>query len=304
VVEWLEGKRNELPNTAPLKTESSTPPGSPRAAGASASAAASSATTKRKYVTDVHDLEIVKRIRLNEIELQDRNTVLRGTKPNNFSNFQKSYTEKIKRLREATKSGSTGTSAIKAADPKAATRKSKHNYPIIMISSSPTSLITMYNVKRFLEDATFEPSADAKARAIAEGNGRVEDMIPIYRKKTQIGPGGKEIISSTRYFVVDGVDALSKFGADAWDRVVCVMTTGQAWQFRPYKWSDPRQLFHHVKGLYVTWSNDPQNSKIQDWNVTELKIDPHRRHTDKSIVAHLWMVLDSWTASNKPWLTI
>ena len=23
------------------------------------------------------------------------------------------------------------------------------------------------------------------------------------------------------------------------------MTTGQAWQFKPYKWPDPTQLFHH-----------------------------------------------------------
>lgn len=50
---------------------------------------------------------------------------------------------------------------------------------------------------------------------------------------------------AARYFVVDGVEALSKFGEEAWDRVVCVMTTGQEWQFRPYKWSDPKQLFHH-----------------------------------------------------------
>ena len=69
------------------------------------------------------------------------------------------------------------------------------------------------------------------------------------------------------------------------------MTTGQAWQFRPYKWNEPRQLFHHgmasgrpdyanvlicvilvVKGIYVTWSNDPPNTKIKDWNVTELKV--------------------------------
>ena len=89
---------------------------------------------------------------------------------------------------------------------------------------------------------------------------------------------------------MDSVEALSKFGADAWDRVVCVMTTGQAWQFRPYKWNEPRQLFHHgkasgpglcyvlicvilvVKGIYVTWSNDPPNTKIKDWNVTELKV--------------------------------
>ena len=29
------------------------------------------------------------------------------------------------------------------------------------------------------------------------------------------------------------------------DRVVCVMTTGQEWQFRPYKWTEPKELFHN-----------------------------------------------------------
>jgi len=75
-----------------------------------------------------------------------------------------------------------------------------------------------------------------------------------------------------------------------------------------------------VKGIYVTWSNDPPNTKIKDWNVTELKvrfasacdvltvyqclyqIDPHRRHIDKSVVAHFWKLIDDWTIVNKPWL--
>lgn len=132
-----------------------------------------------------------------------------------------------------------------------------------MISSSPTALITMYNVKRFLQESTcvsrplapclahsvascrFETSQDARARASAEGNPRPEDLIPIYRKRTHIDSSGKETESSARYFVVDNVETLSKFGVDAWERVVCVMTTGQAWQFRPYKWSEPIQLFHH-----------------------------------------------------------
>ena len=49
----------------------------------------------------------------------------------------------------------------------------------------------------------------------------------------------------SRYVVVDSTEALSKFGQDAWDRVICVLTTGQAWQFKPYKWPDPKILFHH-----------------------------------------------------------
>jgi len=107
-----------------------------------------------------------------------------------------------------------------------------------------------------------------------------------------------------QYFVVDGIEALNKFGADPWERVVCVMTTGQAWQFRPYKWSEPKQLFHNVKGFYVCWGNDPPNTKIKDWNVTELKIDPNRRHVDKSTIAQFWMILDAWMVANKPWMVV
>jgi parafibromin len=153
----------------------------------------------------------------------------------------------------------------------------------------------------------FEPSQEARARATAEGNTRPEDLIAIYRKRTTINSSGKETESHARYFVVDSVEALGKFGPDAWERVVCVMTTGQAWQFKPYKWNEPITLFHHgeqlavdslsttgdgdsvylpllysarylspafppVKGIYVSWSNDPPNTKIKDWNVTELKV--------------------------------
>ena len=37
---------------------------------------------KRRYVADSQDAEIVKRIKQSEVELRDRNTVLRGIKPN------------------------------------------------------------------------------------------------------------------------------------------------------------------------------------------------------------------------------
>ena len=31
-------------------------------------------------------------------------------------------------------------------------------------------------------------------------------------------------------------------------------------------------LRHLVKGIYFSWTNDPPNPKIKDWNVTELKV--------------------------------
>lgn len=311
VVDWLEGKGGvDDSRIQALGGEGGTPPGSPtRAAPAipssssqkpSASASGQHASpTKRRYVPDSHDLETVKRIKESEIELKDRVTVLRGVKPNNFANVRTAWSDRLKKLKETSRSNSAAT-ATPSAESKQ--RKPRNNYPIIIISSSPTALITMHNVKRFLQESTFEPSQDAKARSAAEGNPKPEDMIPLYRKKTVIDSSGKEIETHSRYFVVDSVEALSKFGADCWDRVVCVMTTGQSWQFRPYKWSEPRILFHHVKGFYVSWSNDPPNPRIKDWNVTELKIDPNRRHVDKSIVASFWKTLDTWIQSNKPWL--
>jgi hypothetical protein len=63
---------------------------------------------------------------------------------------------------------------------------------------------------------SFEPSQEARARAAAEGNTRPEDLIAIYRKRTHIDPSGRETETQARYFVVDSVEALGKFGADAY----------------------------------------------------------------------------------------
>lgn len=57
-----------------------------------------------------------------------------------------------------------------------------------------------------------------------------------------------------------------------------------------------------VKGIYFSWASDPPNTKIKDWNVSELKIDANRRHVDKAVVASFWKLLDTWMVTNKPGL--
>ena len=94
----------------------------------------------------------------------------------------------------------------------------------------------MYNVKRFLEESVYEPSDLARA-----SSGRIaEDVVQINHKRqigslagdaaasANAGPQGGGLAGANRaerglageklvrYFVVDGVDALSKFGDDAW----------------------------------------------------------------------------------------
>lgn len=121
VVDWLEGRIADLERITPLtctylvlispvqrvdevwihclaEAGSTTPPGSPPRsflASASGSFPAPSASLsasrsldslasppKRRYVPDHADMEVVKKIKANEIELRDRNTVLRGVKQN------------------------------------------------------------------------------------------------------------------------------------------------------------------------------------------------------------------------------
>jgi len=80
--------------------------------------------SKRRYLADTQDVEVVKKIKQNEVELRDRNTVLRGTKANNFSAIRTAYTEKLKKLRDI-KPGAPIPSVAPSSDPKAAIKKSR-----------------------------------------------------------------------------------------------------------------------------------------------------------------------------------
>lgn len=252
---------------------------------------------RARYVVDKVDQDLVKRIMsLHEHrQVSDRRTVLRGSKAVNFDSARLLVLDRIKARREELKTringaGGAGNLVKPVGPPGSGSSQAKRRSmnPIIIISPSSSALITMHNVKRFLEDAVFEPPN------VARGAGAqittTEDVIVVSHRRgyttsqaaapsssDAFGKSSGSVERAARYFVVDGVEALTKFGEDAWDRVVCVMTTGQEWQFRPYKWSDPKELFHHVKGFFVQWTHDPPNPKVRAWNVTELRIDQTKR---------------------------
>lgn len=279
---------------------------------------------RARYVVDKLDQELVRRImQLHEHrQVADRRTVLRGTKAVNFESARLLVVDRIKARREELKTrlNTAGGPAnlvkpVSAPNPTSSHPKRRPMNPIIIISPSSSALITMHNVKRFLEDAVFEPPN------VARGTGTQitasEDVIVVNHRRgyttsqpsippsdsgSLLGKPGVSGDRAARYFIVDGVEALAKFGEDAWDRVVCVMTTGQEWQFRPYKWSDPKELFHHVKGFFVQWTHDPPNPKVRAWNVTELRIDETKRHIDKSAAADFWRSLEAWIALHKPFV--
>jgi len=113
VIEWLEGRLLDHPNILPLQGEKSRLPGTelmivsqltfylagsttPKTPPPSSAALPQRSTTptqaltqpttatpqKRRYVPDVKDQDVVKKMKLNEIELRDRSSVLHGSKTN------------------------------------------------------------------------------------------------------------------------------------------------------------------------------------------------------------------------------
>ncbi|CED82901.1 RNA polymerase II assessory factor Cdc73p [Phaffia rhodozyma] len=328
-IDWLNGEGAETEEAkASTETESATTTvGGQSINSSTGQAPSASSLAKRKYVPDRSDVDAVVKIQQTEILLINRSTPLRsttltltssptmasttgklpvggGTKKDFSYLRQTVFSDRIKKMREALagSNGAAGAANGKSGIPASAgggalgAKKTKNQHPIIVISSSPTSLITMWNVKRFLEEGVFESSKDARDRASAEGQVKAEDLLVVLRTMPS---SGKEGDKKMKYLVVEGPEALQKLGNrdEVWSRVQCVLTTGQTWQFAQYKWTDPKQLFHHVKGIYFHWSNIAPNAAVKEWNVTTLQVDPHKRHVDKALVGQFWRTLDLFRPS-------
>ena len=123
--------------------ESTTPPGTPQHTGSASAMSSTSpkfsfsdstlSPSKKRYVADTMDVDVVKKIKQNEVELRDRNSVLRGVKPvvsvsrrrlvqvpqthrnQNFSAIRAVYTDKLKKMKESSKPGAASQPSTPSA---------------------------------------------------------------------------------------------------------------------------------------------------------------------------------------------
>ncbi|MCO5566076.1 hypothetical protein L7F22_019752 [Adiantum nelumboides] len=266
---------------------------------------------KRAYIPSKADAAFVKRLRTSglEIVLQNRNDAMHGahpwTKTADFSSFRMALAPTIEAARKAAarkQSGAPVRGTTQTGSATAPARKQRAQDPIIMLSNSPTALINMFNVKKLLEEGIFVDPVQARTAA----NGVTEPIVAISHRNpaTSNQPSSQTSSASTRggrFLVVDNVDSLQKLagGQDVWQRVVVVFTTGQTWQFKNYYWSEPRELFKNVTGVYARWNNEPKNANVRDWPITELVIDRSKRHTDRQVISHFWRAVDSFVSRRK-----
>lgn len=126
-----------------------------------------------------------------------------------------------------------------------------------------------------------------------DAGGAMSNMLHVQRIIPSIDPN-----RPMRFILVEGPEA---FKPEYWNRIVAVLTTGQTWQFKNYKWSDPNELFKHTLGIYVGWRGESAPDNIRNWGhrVLSTGIDRWRgeghdasRFRDKEIVEQIWRAIE------------
>lgn len=140
--------------------------------------------------------------------------------------------------------------------------------PIILVPAAVQSVIGLYNIKELLINHKFVPSEEYRKKGISK---------PSMVKLTRDVKKGDGLVSA--FEVYDCIDALQHqrdwyFAANILfrDRVAIVFTNGQEWQFKGWKWEKPVDVFAHVVGICVKYSDEPAPGSVSSWNVTQLNV--------------------------------
>lgn len=151
--------------------------------------------------------------------------------------------------------------------------KDRTGVPIIIIPNAPSSLITLFNVKEWLERSRFVMPADAKAAATSKPS---SVMVSFQFE------GGDQ---PTQFMIIDAPSMLS---SSDWNRVVAAVVLGNTWQFKGWKWTSPVDIFSNLVGFYVQWDDVQSDPVIGQWNVRRINISRSRRHLDSTSVLEFW----------------
>jgi parafibromin len=145
----------------------------------------------------------------------------------------------------------------------------------------------MSNIKQFLERGIYAPADSASA-----GSSSGASILHTQRTMSSID-------SRPMRFVL--VDTPDQFKPDYWSRVVAVFTTGQAWQFKAYKWQNAPELFAHALGIYVGWTGEGIPDTVKGWgrSVKVAAVDKWTpmqgekgRWRDREVVETIWTAIE------------
>eukprot|EP00771_Trimastix_marina_P000925 gnl/Trimastix_PCT/1961.p1 GENE.gnl/Trimastix_PCT/1961~~gnl/Trimastix_PCT/1961.p1 ORF type:complete len:437 (-),score=124.99 gnl/Trimastix_PCT/1961:248-1558(-) len=257
------------------------------------------------------DAVVTATIRKQERTLQDRTSVLQSRKKNFKSCLQLLRTAQEREQREQHERAARHHAHAHRNDPRRASGSQPHKHaantqhahptlpikrthggrqasaafvPIIIVPAALTSLLTLYNVDDFLQNGTFIPPLEKKARMPQK-----PEKVSIHR----VRPSG----ATVQYEIIDNHSKLRKHD---WQRVVAVFATGKLWQFKGWPWKEPVDIFHNVKGFHLRYDDQAEEPLISKWDVKVLTVMRSQRHLDQPKVLEFWRALEEWLAVRRP----
>mmetsp|Transcript_4431 Transcript_4431/g.5898 ORF Transcript_4431/g.5898 Transcript_4431/m.5898 type:complete len:422 (+) Transcript_4431:221-1486(+) len=177
-------------------------------------------------------------------------------------------------------------SAVSRNNDGATTTKAKFGTPIIVVPAAATSVISLYNVKDYLEKGNYVPSSEARAKSPA----LVSEVI-IERKHPSGGLMKYKVVNSVRGFT-----------GKHWERVVAVFVIGPAYQFKGWKWKEPAEIFNNCQGIHVYFDDVKLNLNVRSWNVEVFELRKQTRNKDKIQAHRIWESIDKFMYDKKPYL--
>ena len=214
----------------------------------------------------------------HERPLSDHNSYLRGAKPIDFGYLIKDAELKLIQPLKASMRNSKQPAQqgriYKGHMPISPNILRKD--PIILIPSAASSVITLGNIKEFLENSKY---ISPRNMPLSLSN----DLVTIQKKFDRIN-------RPIRFLIANNTRMFTK--PEYWDRLVAVFTTGHAWQFKNYQWDNPQELFQHCKGYYFYFGGDEVPQHVQQWNVQRIELDRNKRFKDVNVVRLFWDSLE------------
>lgn len=211
-----------------------------------------------------------------ERTLVDHNSSLRGSKPIDFRYLIKDVELKLMPSLKGSSSKSGKTSKGHVSKTKVSSKSVLSKEPIILISSATSSMITLANIKDFLEHSKYVSPKDITVTSD-------RDTVIVEKKFEKIN-------KPIRFLIVNNPNRFTK--PEYWDRLVAVFTTGHTWQFSNYHWNTPQELFQHCTGYYFHFNGEEIPKHVQQWNVQRIALDKHQRFKDIEAVRTFWTSLE------------
>jgi parafibromin len=139
-------------------------------------------------------------------------------------------------------------------------------------------LLSLANIKAFLQDSIYvDPNTNDPA---------LQEHLSDPTAVRNISHHFSKLNKKFTFLVVNNTDRFTR--PEYWDRVVAIFSTGQEWQFKNYKWSNPKELFQKIKGYYFYYKGDTVPQNVKEWNVQKIPIDRLRRFKDAEVLNYFW----------------